>query len=239
MLKIADFYKCYRAFVRGKVESIQMGTTSSLEQHAKNAARYFRLALRYAIAGSEPLALVVTGRVSTGKTSVARQIGRELDWPVISSDQIRKSLAGVPLTERTASELRDKVYSEPMTDQTYGELLKQGLEGMEKSGGVILDATFSSRKQRDLLRDRCAKSRVRLQFVELDVDLATVERRLKARDHTSAEISDARFQDLEKLNAAYEPPAELASDLIKISATNSVSDTGKTLLLQLTEKQLR
>src|SRR6266498_2134007 len=56
MLKITNFYKCYRAFVRGKVQSIQgisMKTTTP-EEHAEQAARYFRLALRYAISGSEP-----------------------------------------------------------------------------------------------------------------------------------------------------------------------------------------
>src|SRR6266511_498421 len=60
ILKVSDFYKCYRAFVRGKVQSIQgisMKTTTP-EEHAKQAARYFRLALRYAVSGSEPLVLV-------------------------------------------------------------------------------------------------------------------------------------------------------------------------------------
>src|SRR5437899_12477014 len=104
MLNVSDFYKCYRAFVRGKVESIQAiePETANPDQHLKQAAHYFRLALRYAVTDSEPLVLAVTGRVGTGKTSVARQLGTELDWPVLSSDQIRKTLAGIPLTERTA-----------------------------------------------------------------------------------------------------------------------------------------
>src|SRR5207253_5189368 len=83
MLKVSDFYKCYLAFVRGKVQSIQgisMKTTTP-EEHANQAARYFRLALRYAVTGSEPLMLVITGRVATGKTSVALQLGTELEWP--------------------------------------------------------------------------------------------------------------------------------------------------------------
>src|SRR6266496_998391 len=113
MLRVSDFYKCYRAFVRGKVQNIQgvsMKATTP-EEHANQAARYFRLALRYAISGSTPFVLVVMGRVATGKTFVARQLGKELDWPVFSSDQIRKTLAGVPVTQRTAEGLRDKVYS--------------------------------------------------------------------------------------------------------------------------------
>src|SRR5437870_5293505 len=119
MLKVANFYKCYRAFVRGKVESIQATGKETVDPqaHEKQATRYFRLALRYAVSGSEPLVLVVMGRVGTGKTTVAKQLASELDWPVFSSDEIRKTLAGVPLTERTAPELRDKMYSE-RDDQT-------------------------------------------------------------------------------------------------------------------------
>ena len=70
ILKLADFYKCYRAFVRGKVESLQMKS----EEHAQRARRYFQLALRYAAVGSEPLVLVVMGRIASGKTTVARQL---------------------------------------------------------------------------------------------------------------------------------------------------------------------
>ena len=73
ILAISDFYKCYRALVRGKVESMQATSKERLEteKHTKQAARYFRLALRYAIR-SERLALVVMGRVGTGKTTIAR-----------------------------------------------------------------------------------------------------------------------------------------------------------------------
>jgi aminoglycoside phosphotransferase family enzyme/predicted kinase len=239
MLNVSDFYKCYRAFVRGKVESIQAiePETGNPDQHLKQAARYFRLALRYAVSNSEPLVLVVMGRVGTGKTTVARQLGSELDWPVFSSDQIRKMLAGIPLTERTPPELRDKMYSERMSDQTYKKLLEQGLAALEAHGGVVLDATFSSRANRKFLRTTC--SNVRLQVVEFDTDRGKIENRLKARDGSASEISDARLEDLEKLNAAYEPPLELEPDLIKISADNSVSDTVKAVLQQLAEKQLR
>ena len=239
MLKIANFYKCYRAFVRGKVESIQAIEPETLEpkEHAQQATRYFRLALQYAVSGSEPLVLVVMGRVGTGKTTVAKQLASELDWPIFSSDEIRKTLAGLPLTERTAPELRDEMYSERMTEQTYKKLLEHGLATLEAHNGVVLDATFSSRAYRKLLCDACAQAGVHLQVVELDVDPGQIKHRLKARDESADEISDARLEDFEKLSAAYEPPSELAPDLIKISSANAVSDTAKAVLLRLAEEQ--
>ena len=240
MLKVANFYKCYRAFVRGKVESI-LGTekeTRNPQEHEKQAARYFRLALRYAVTDSEPSVLAVMGRVGTGKTTVAERLASELDWPIFSSDKIRKTLAGAPLAERTAPELREKIYSDEMTEQTYRELLRQGLAALENGHGVVLDATFSSRTYREFLRQECEKAKVHLQVIELDVDRATIASRLKARDQSAGEISDARLEDLEKLTAAYEPPSELAADLIKISANDSAFATVKTALFQLSEKRL-
>jgi len=83
------------------------------------------------------------------------------------------------------------------------------------------------------LREQCAKANVRLQvLVELDADLGQIKHRLNARDETSAEISDARLEDFEKLNAAYEAPSGLARDLIKISTKNAASDTARSVLLQ-------
>jgi aminoglycoside phosphotransferase family enzyme/predicted kinase len=239
MLKITNFYKCYRAFVRGKVESIQAIEPETLkpEEHARQATRYFRLALQYAVSGSEPLVLVIMGRVGTGKTTVAKQLASELDWPVFSSDEIRKTLAGVPLTERTAAKLRDKMYSEQMTEQTYKKLLDNGLASLTTHSGVILDATFSSRANRKLVRNACAQAGLHLQVVELDLDPGRIKHRLKARDEIADEISDARLEDFEKLSAAYEPPSELAPNLIKISSANADSDTAKAVLLRLADEQ--
>jgi hypothetical protein len=251
MLKIANFYKCYRAFVRGKVESIQATEkeTTNPEEHQKQAARYFRLALRYAIAGAEPLILVVMGRVGTGKSTIAKRLASELDRPVFSSDETRKRLAGVPLTQRTPSELRAKIYSARMTQKTYRTLLEDGFAAigscsrgrrprlLQPHNGVILDATFSTRALRKFLRDECKKANVPIQFIELEVGPDEIKNRLKLRDEKTAETSDARLEDFEKLNTTYQPPSELAPDVIRVSTTSSVSDTMRAILLRLAEKQ--
>ncbi len=237
MLKLSDFYKCYRALVRAKVESIQATSmkTTKAGKHAQAAKRYFRLALRYAVSGSEPLLLAVMGRVGTGKTTVARGLGNELNWSVFSSDQIRKTLAGVPLTKRTPAKKRAEVYSREMTAQTYKELLARGLLAAKTHGGAIVDATFSSAANRESFRQKCEKAHVRFQAVELEVDPGEIERRLRARNKSVGVISDARLEDLEKLVAAYEAPSQLSPNLVKVSADNAVSETVKSVLLRLTE----
>ena len=241
MLKLSDFYKCYRALVRGKVESIQAISMKPAKagKHAKAAARYFRLALRYAVSGSEPLLLAVIGRVGTGKSTVARALGNELNWPVFSSDQIRKTLAGVPLTRRTPSKKRAEVYSRQMTTRTYRELLARGVIAAKTQGGAIVDATFASAAKRELLRQKCEKAYLPFQAVELEVDPGEIERRLRARNKSVGVISDARLEDLEKLLTAYETPSQLSPNLIRVPAGNAASATVKSVLLRLTEAQLR
>jgi predicted kinase len=135
-----------------------------------------------------------------------------------------------------------------MTRRTYRKLIKNGLAAigcsrgrrprpLQSHNGVILDATFSTRALRKFLRDECKKANVPSQFVELDVGSGEIKRRLKTRDKKTAETSDARIEDFEKLSAAYEPPSELLPELISVSTTNSVSDTVKTILLRLAERQ--
>jgi aminoglycoside phosphotransferase family enzyme/predicted kinase len=240
LLELTDFYKCFRAFVRGKVESIEMTSTepSATAEHWKRATRYFRLALRYAVSGSQPLVLVVMGRVGTGKSTIAKQLENELGWPVISSDRVRKSLAGVPLPERTARDLKGIVYSERMTDQTYEELIKQGLAALSIESGVILDATFSSRAKRDYLQNACAEAGVSVRVIELEAGHNDILNRLKARDEIKGEISDARLEDLEMLAVAYEAPLELAPALIKVITSSRDSEgAAKSILLRLAEIQ--
>ncbi len=251
MLKVANFYKCYRAFVRGKVETIQATEreTRNPQEHERQAARYFRLALRYAIAGSEPLILVVMGRVGTGKSTIAKRLASELDWPVFSSDETRKTLTGVPLTQRTPSELRSKMYSARTTQKTYRKLVTDGFAAIDSCSrgrrprllqphnGVILDATFSTRALRKFLRDECKKAKVPIQFIELEVGPDEIKNRLKLRDEKTAETSDARLEDFEKLNTAYQPPSDLTPDLIRVSTTSSISDTMRAILRRLAENQ--
>jgi predicted kinase len=145
--------------------------------------------------------------------------------------------------------LRNKIYSAQMTRKTYKKLLEEGFAAISACSrgrrprppklhnGVILDATFSRRSLRKFLRDEFKKAKVPFQFVELDVDPNEIKKRLKRRDEKTAEASDARLEDFEKLITTYETPYELEPGLVRVSTTRSVSDTVKTILLCLAEKQ--
>ena len=213
LLGLLDFYKCYRAFVRGKVESfhhIVPGVPEAERRESRvRAERYFRLALRYAVCGSKPMVLIVMGRVASGKSTLARSLGRELHWPVFSSDRIRKELAGVPLHVRGGEPERRRLYAKRMNDRTYAALARNAAEHARGQRDVILDATFASCRQRGRLRQVLERAAVAYCFVETRAATATIRSRLKERACLSGEISDARLDDFPMLDRAYEPPTEL------------------------------
>ena len=225
MAGLMDFYKCYRAYVRGKVESLHSVAEISGDDEraaaAENARRYFQLALQYAVCGSHPQALVVMGRVASGKSTLAAAMARELGWRSISSDERRKSLAAVPLNLRGDAESRAVLYAPGMTARTYDSMILEAREILRSGHGVILDATFSKRLFRDRLREMLGDRDLRWIVTAVDDETALARLRLRERRHDV--ISDARSEDREFLNAAFEEPdelTELAKRMIQTSDSN-------------------
>jgi aminoglycoside phosphotransferase family enzyme/predicted kinase len=215
MLRLMDFYKCYRAYVRGKVESFQQARTEVPETEKKKsrmqARRYFRLALRYAVFGSKPTVLIVMGRIASGKSTLARALGRELDCEIISSDRVRKRLACVPLYERKEKSAR-RLYSEAMTKETYNILFRDAASQLDRNASVILDATFGRRQHRDELSRLLDSKGAAYRFIEAQAPEEVLKRRLEQREGATHEISDARLENFETLTRSFEAPSEVRLD---------------------------
>jgi predicted kinase len=208
LLHLVDFYKCYRAYVRGKVECLNSadGTappTAQAESRAR-ARRYYQLALQYAVAGSQPLVLIVMGPVGTGKSTLAQALSDALGWPVVSSDRVRKTQAGVPLYVRGSAEDRAALYTDVRTSDTYEALQDEAVTRAKHRQSTIVDATFSRRTHRDALRKALQAHGVPYVFVEVTASDAVIHARLRARDKADAILSDARLEDYERLQAHYQ-----------------------------------
>ena len=209
LLSLTNFYKSYRAYVRGKVAAIESAepevAAADRARSRERASQLFRRALGYAVAGSDPIVIVVMGRVVSGKSTVAQLAGEALGWPVFSSDLIRKELAGVAPEVRGNAAARAQLYRESMTAQTYDTLLQRGIESARDKEGAILDATFARRAQRDLLRQVLATARIRCRLVEIIASDEEIIARLLRRETSQTEVSDARLEDFEMLRGRHEP----------------------------------
>jgi uncharacterized protein len=236
LLALTDFYKCYRAYVRGKVAALKSVAPEVSEterrQSRERAGRFFQLALTYAIAGSEPLVLVVMGRVATGKSTVAVFLAKALGWPVFSSDRTRKELAGIEPHMRGDAAARAELYCAAMTERTYETLIRNAMERVRAHGSAILDATFGRRAQRESLRQALEAAGLRCRFAETTASDEEIKTRLRRRDKSEKEISDARLEDFEMLTANYEPPA--ADEEYLAVASHSPEATAAELLNALT-----
>jgi len=243
MPRLMDFYKCYRAYVRGKVESLRQARAEIPEaERAKirlDAERYFRLALRYAVCGSKPSALIVMGGVGSGKSTLAKALGNALGLEVVSSDRVRKELAGVPLYQRGSRSVRRRLYGKVMTNKTYKALFRRATSELGRHASLILDATFSSRQHRKQLRQLLASTGARYLFIEAWATEGVVKRRLKQREKATQENSDARLEDFEMLSRSYQPPSEIPpKHRLRIATNRATAVTIATSLKELIARHL-
>jgi aminoglycoside phosphotransferase family enzyme/predicted kinase len=238
MKPLMDFYKCYRACVRGKVESLHANaeTVGDAEKEAclHLARRYFHLALQYAVAGSLPRVFVFMGKVASGKSALAEALGREMDWPVLSSDRLRKSLAGTPVHHRGNADERAALYGQEMTRLTYEQLFEQAFASLRGGHGIILDATFSKKAHRDALKASLKAEGFEVLWIEARASESIIRERLQDRDQGVDVVSDARLEDYKRLSAGYEAPDELLPvEKVCLSTDGPLDEVFASLLSEL------
>ncbi|MCX5750828.1 MAG: AAA family ATPase [Candidatus Saganbacteria bacterium] len=183
-LPLLNCYKCYYSCVRGMV--------SGMEGKHKLAKRYLRLALKYAT--RKPFIIAVGGIIGSGKSILAKALSETLGFPLLRSDQIRKSLVGTRVP-------RAKLYSQSFNQKTYAALFNQARRILKQGQSVILDASFSKRGYREKLKALAKASGVDYVFIETVLSKKEIVQRLKKR---RGDISDAGPDLLEFFIKTYE-----------------------------------
>jgi hypothetical protein len=197
LIRLLDFYKCYRACVRGKVESFKLDDPHIPQSDKKDALararRYFALAHSYTGKGRVPALVIVCGLVGTGKSTVAEMLAKEEGWQVISSDVTRKSLAGIPLMEHRFEEFDGGIYSREFSEMTYACMFDESREVLSRGSSMIIDASFKKKEERDEARKLAEEMGARFLVVECTLDEETARLRLDERLREGS-ISDGRWE---------------------------------------------
>ena len=206
------FYKCYRACVRGKVESLRSlereVAPAERERARKLATQYFELATGYA-RGAAPALIVLCGLSGSGKSTVARMLEHRKGFKTINSDRVRKHLASVSPNERVRSDYGANIYSDWFTKISYDTMLAEAEVLLNSGRGVILDATFKAAINRRLALGLATRRGVPVLFVECLVSDDEAIRRLQQRRSSPNEVSDATPEVYERQRAEFEPIREI------------------------------
>ncbi len=217
------FYKCYRASVRGKVESLRSlereVDAAERERARQLASSYFALASRYA-RGAAPALIVVCGLSGTGKSTVARALQHRKGFTAINSDRVRKRLADISPHEHVRTDYGANIYSDRFTKITYDAMLAEAESLLSGGRGAIVDATFKASVDRQLARALAARRGVPVLFVECVVSEDEAIRRLKQRASKEDEVSDATPKVYKRQRAEFEPIREVpARNHLRIDTT--------------------
>jgi uncharacterized protein len=146
---LVHHYVAYRAFVRTKVACLRaaQGGPASAE-----ARRLLDLTRWHLAAGAVTLTLV-GGAPGTGKSTVASELADRLGMVLLSSDRVRKELAGIDPETPAPAPLHTGIYDAEHTDATYAELLRRARLLLARGESVVLDASWVSAAHRRAARD--------------------------------------------------------------------------------------
>lgn len=192
-------YVAYRAFVRAKVSMIQ--ARQGAPGAEADSRRLAAMELRHLRASAVCLVLV-GGLPGSGKSTLSGALADRLGVTLLSSDRIRKELAGIPAGQSAAAGYGEGLYTSEWTARTYAALLDRAAVLLSLGESVVLDATWSDAGQREAAvrtAERAAADLVALHCrVPDDVSAA----RLSTR---SPGVSDAG-PDIARAMAAGEAP---------------------------------
>ena len=199
------FYCAHRAFVRAKVSLLPAG-----RELPDRAHRLWTLGELMCWRARRPLALIVCGPPASGKSTLAGELARRSGMPIVSSDLVRKELAGIPAERRAGPEQ----YTAAFTEQTYDLLGLRACDELRRRGGVIVDATCRDRRQRAALLDRLGAAPDGCMFICCNVAPATALKRARRRMQLPGRVSDATPDIVARQRPLFQPLDELPADAV-------------------------
>jgi aminoglycoside phosphotransferase family enzyme/predicted kinase len=211
-----NFYACYRAVVRGKVEGFRYRDPDIKPEEARtareNARNFFLLGEKYSRTLVPPFLIAGCGLMGSGKSTLAGALRTCLDIEILSSDSIRKELADIKATAPHHVPFGSGIYSHQFSEQTYSSLHQRAMAVLKRGQSVFLDASYMSPALRKQAMGTARKADARFLLLYLDPGEEELRSRLRKRMSGSGTISDGREEILSDQMRAFNPPAEVPGE---------------------------
>jgi len=216
--ELINFYKSYRAYIRGKVEGLKTAETEvgkDEQQKARiKAARYFDLAEAYTKGAPRPRLIIICGISGTGKSTLAEALGEALWAEPLATDRIRREVLSSDKAP-TAARYGEGRYSLEKKAEIYERLIERACSDyLNKGRTVILDGTFSKNSFLDKAMKAARGAGLATEDItvfECTLGLSALRERVRIREagNTAAEdkdrpLSEMRSDILEAHIAEYE-----------------------------------
>lgn len=236
--KLLLFYKCYRVYVKGKVCSFHF-VNKNLSLTKKNvykkiASQAFKLATNYAkewqktvttetqkkIETQKPILVIGAGLPGIGRSTRLKLLAKKNGAEILDSDIIRRKI------KKTNYDEKSKLF-------VYQKMIKMAEIFLKQGQSVILDATFSKEKYRELIRGLVKKMNIRHYFLEFFCSDKVAKQRFKERAKEKNPVSQANWQIYQKIKKEFEPINE--KNHLKINAAKLPVENVKKILEKIVQ----
>ena len=219
-------FLAYRAFVRAKINCLSYAQG---DVAACAAARsYAGLALKHLRAGRVRL-ILIGGLPAAGRSTVAGLLADRLGAVLLSSDHIRKEMAGISPVISATGAYRRGICDDEHTARTYGELIHRANELLDFGETVVLDASWTRADLRALAADGATRAHAELAGVQCWAPSTVRLDRLIARTEVASD-APSLVADRMALDADPWP------DAIRLSTAGVAGTALKELLPQLNRR---
>ena len=199
-LPVLRFYEVYRALVRSLVGRLRARGAAERQCGVDYLACAKRLSSDPA---GGPRLLITHGLSGSGKSTLAGELVALAGAIRIRSDVERKRLFGLTSLQKSTGPLN--IYDEDATRRTFARLAECARFALNAGYGVIVDAAFLRRNERQAFRALAASLHVPFAILDCTADEGELRRRVGARLGAGRDASEADLAVLERQIAFREP----------------------------------
>ncbi len=217
-LQLLNFYKAYRAMVRGKIALFSMPAEATGIERAtalKQYRKYANLAESYSAIPSRFLA-ITSGVSAVGKSQVAMRMVEALGAVRLRSDVERKRLFG----EASSQGVGAGIYSETASADTYTRLNELASQALQAGFPVVIDATYLKSAQRQSAAQVAEATGVPFLILDCNAPMAVITSWLQQRQSANNDPSDATLEVIEAQQAQREALSAAEALHVKRVETN-------------------
>jgi aminoglycoside phosphotransferase family enzyme/predicted kinase len=218
--ELIDFYKTYRALIRGKVAALTASGTNippaDREQARLEAMRYLQLGLAYHL---PPTMVLMCGLPACGKSWLAKRLAKSMRAVVLRTDLRRKQLIGIEGKRHVHEPYESGLYSSQTKRGVYRSIRTDALKYLNAGHSVIVDATFSRRDFRSAFIESAVQSGLPYFVVHVTAPEEVIRERLAQRITAVDDPSDADLQVYLSEHKSFESPSEVL-DLYRVETVS-------------------